>query len=175
MTPIYKLNKSTRICLIYFSTAQFNDNIKFRWRNLNINDIMLINLYVSLITNLYVSIFWRHSDKTATFRELLLDINNFSKTIVDVNRKSHEFSFKIVRVIAIVVSNPVNFLVNARLWRQSNISVYSMTSPFAAILLLSPPSYIPYILVLSTLYGVEELTVHRRTQRDNYYTNKFYR
>ena len=37
------------------------------------------------------------------------------QTIVDVSRKSHEFSFTIVRVITIVVSNPVNFLVNARL------------------------------------------------------------
>ena len=107
--------------------------------------------------------FDRHSNKTVTHSELLLDINNFIKTIVDVIRKSHEFSFKIVRVIAIVVSYPVNFLVNARLWRQSNASGYSMTSRFSAILLLSPPSYIPYILVLSILYGVQELTVHRRT------------
>ena len=56
-----------------------------------------------------------HSDKIVTNSELLLDINNFSKTIVHVIRKSHEFSFKIVRVITIVVSNSVNFLVNARL------------------------------------------------------------
>ena len=35
-------------------------------------------------------------------------------TIVHVIRKSHEFSFKIVRVITIVVSKHVNFLVNAR-------------------------------------------------------------
>ena len=47
--------------------------------------------------------------------ELLKDINNFSKTIVHVIRKSHEFSFKIIRVITIVVSNPVNFLLNDRL------------------------------------------------------------
>ena len=47
---------------------------------------------------------------------MLLDINNFSfsKTIVHVIRKSHEFSFRIVRVITIVVSNPVNVLVNVR-------------------------------------------------------------
>ena len=56
-----------------------------------------------------------HSDKTVTLSELLQDINNFSKTIVDVIRKSHDFSFKIVRVITIVVSNHVKFLVNARL------------------------------------------------------------
>ena len=59
--------------------------------------------------------FDRHSDKTVTLSELLQDIDNFSKTIVDVIRKSHEFSFKIIRVITIVVSNPVNFLVNASL------------------------------------------------------------
>ena len=49
----------------------------------------------------------------------------------------------------IVVSNPVNFLVNASLWRQSTASGYSMTSRFSAILLLSPPSYILY-----TLYNI---------------------
>ena len=59
--------------------------------------------------------FDRHSDKTVTQCELLLHINNFSNKIVDVIRKSHECSFKIVRVITIVVSNPVNFRVNARL------------------------------------------------------------
>ena len=55
----------------------------------------------------------RVSLRTVTHSELLLDINNFSKTIVHVIRQS-EFSFKIVLVITIVVSNPVNFLVNAR-------------------------------------------------------------
>ena len=76
---------------------------------------MLINFDISLITKRFFRSFDRHSDKTATLSELLQDINNFSKTIVDVIRKSHEFSFKIVRVIATVVSNPFNFLVNARL------------------------------------------------------------
>ena len=37
--------------------AQFNDNIKFRWRKLNINNLMLINLH--LINNETIfSIFW---------------------------------------------------------------------------------------------------------------------
>ena len=97
------------ICLIYFSMAQFNDNIKFRWRNLNINDLILINLHISLISKRFFPSFDRHSDKTVTHSELLLDINNFSKTIVHVFRKSHEFSFKIVWVITIVVSNLVYF------------------------------------------------------------------
>ena len=76
---------------------------------------MLINFHISLITKRFFRSFDRHSDKTITLSELLQDINNFSKAIVDVIRKSHEFSFKIVRVITIVVSNHVNFLVNARL------------------------------------------------------------
>ena len=115
---------------------------------LNINNLILINFHISLITKRFSRSFDRHSDKTVTLRELLQDINNFSKTIVDI-RKSHEFSFKIVRVITIVVSNPVNFLVNACLWRQSTASWYSMTSWFSAILLLSP-SY----CILYTLLGV---------------------
>ena len=84
---------------------------------------------------------------------MLLHINNFSNKIVDVIRKSHEFRLKIVRVITIVVSNPVNFLVNALL-RQSIAYGYSMTSRFAAILLLSPPSYILYTLVRALLVEV---------------------
>ena len=76
---------------------------------------MLVNFHISLITKRFSRSFDRHSDKTVTLRELLQDLNNFSMTIVDVIRKSHEFSTsKIVRVITIAVSNPVNFLVNAR-------------------------------------------------------------
>ena len=104
--PKDKLKKSThRICLIYFSMAQFNDNIKFRWLNLNINDLMLIILHIALITKRFFRSFVRHSDKTATLSELLLNINNFSNNIVDCIRKSHEFSFKIVCVITIIISN----------------------------------------------------------------------
>ena len=122
--------------------APFIDNIKFPLWNLNINKLMLINILISLITKRFLRSFDRHSDKIVTLRELLQDISNFSKKIVDVIRKSHEFNFKIVRVITIVVSNPVHFLVNARLWHQSIHSGFSMTSRFSAILLLSPPSYI---------------------------------
>ena len=130
------------ICLIYFSMAQFNDS----WRNLNINDLMLINLHISLITKRLFRSFDRHSDKTATLCELLQDNNNFSNKIVDVIRKSHEFSFKIVRVITIVVWIPLIFLWMLSLWRQSIASGYSMTWRFSATLLLSPPSYILYTL-----------------------------
>ena len=76
---------------------------------------MLINFHISLITKRFFRSFDRNSDKTVTLCELLQDINNFGKTIVDVIRKSHEFSIKIVGVIMIVFSNPVNFLVNAHL------------------------------------------------------------
>ena len=108
--PKDKLNKSScRICLIYFSMSQFNDNIKILWRNLNINDVMLINLHISLIPKRFFRSFDLHSDKRVTLRELLLNINSFSNKIVDVIRKSREFNFKIVRVITIDVSNPVNF------------------------------------------------------------------
>ena len=49
--PEHKLNKNTnRICLIYVSIAQFNDNIKFPLWNLNISNFMLINFHNSLIT-----------------------------------------------------------------------------------------------------------------------------
>ena len=123
-----------------------NDNIEFPLWNLNINNLMLINFHISLITKHCFCSFDSHSDKTATLRELLLNITNFSNKIVEVIRKSHEFSFNIVLVITIVVSNPVNFLVNALLWRQSIASWYLMTSRFAAILLLSPPSHILYTL-----------------------------
>ena len=126
--------------------APFIDNIKFPLWNLNINNLMLINFHISSITKRFFKFFNRHNDKTVTLSELLQDVNNFSKTIVDIIRKSHEFSIKIVRVITIVVSNPVTFLVNARLWRQSIANGNSMTSRFSAILLLSPPSYIPHFL-----------------------------
>ena len=148
------MNKSSRmICLIYFSMAQFNDNTKFWWRNLNINDLMLINLHISLITKRFFWSFDRHNDKTVTFSELLLDINNFSKTIVDVIRKSHEFSFKIVGVITIVVWIPLIFLWILGPWRQSIASRYSMTSRFAAILLLSSLSYVLYTMVQTVIFG----------------------
>ena len=148
-----KFNKSTRrICLIYFSMPPFADNIKFPLWNLNIKNVMLINFHISLITKRFFQFFDRHSDKTVTLSELLQDINNFSKTIVDVIRKSHEFNLRIVRVISIVVPNTVNFIVNARLWRQSIASWYSMTSRIFAILLLSPPSYILYTLCIRKTY-----------------------
>ena len=114
--PKDELNKSTsRIYLIYFSMAQFNDKLKFHLRNLNINTLMIINVHVPLITNRLFRSFNRHSDKTVILSEFLQDLNNFSNKIVAAIRKSHEFSFKIVRVITIVVSKSLNFF----LWMPS--------------------------------------------------------
>ena len=93
--------------------VQLNDNIKILWRNLNINDVMLINFHISLISKRFFRSVDLHSDKTVTLNELWLNINNFSSKIVDVIRKSQGFSLKIVLVITIEVSNPVNFFFNA--------------------------------------------------------------
>ena len=149
--------------------APFIDNIKFHLWNLNINKLMLIHFHISLITKRFFRSFDHHCDKTVTLSELLQDINNFSKTIVDVIRKCHEFSFKIVRVITIVASNPVNFLVNARLWRQSIASWYSMASRFFAILLLSPLSYILYTMDTANprLRTVRQLNRYSSLSDDN--------
>ena len=127
--------------------VSFIDNIKFPLWNLNINNLMLINCHISLITKRFFRSFDRYSDETATISELLQDIINFSKKIGNAIRKSHEFSFKIARFITMVVSNYVNFLVNARLRHQSIDSWHSMKSRFSAILLLSPPSSILYSMV----------------------------
>ena len=83
------------ICSIYFSMAQFNDNIQFRWRIMNINDLMLINLHISLIKKRFFLSFDSHSDKTVTLSELLLDINNFkllmsSKSLTSLASKLYE-------------------------------------------------------------------------------------
>ena len=57
--------------------AQLNDNVSFLFRNLNINELMLINFHISLVTKLFFLSFDRHTDKTVTLSELLLNINNF--------------------------------------------------------------------------------------------------
>ena len=73
--PTDKFNKSTRrICLIYFSMAPFNDNIKFPFWNLNINNLMFINFHISLITKRFFRSFDHHIDKTVAPCELLQDI-----------------------------------------------------------------------------------------------------
>ena len=132
------------ICLIYISIAPFIDNIKFPLWNLNINNLILINFHISLITKRLFRFFDCHSDKTITLSELLQDINNFSKTIVAVTRKYHELSLKIVHVITIVISNPVNFLVNVRVWRQS---IWRHDFPPSCCWVHLPIFFTPWILL----------------------------
>ena len=92
--PEDKFDKSTRrICSIYFSMAAFTDNIKFPLLNLNINNLMLINFHISLITKRFFRSFDRHSDKTATLSESLPNINKFRNKILDFFRKFHEGGF----------------------------------------------------------------------------------
>ena len=83
-----KFNKRTRrICLIYFSMAPFIENIKFPLWNLNINDLMLINFHISLITKRFLRSFYLHSDKTVTLSELLPNINKFGNKILTFFQK----------------------------------------------------------------------------------------
>ena len=68
--------------------APFNDSIKFRLWNLNINDLMLINFHISLKTKRFLRSFECHSDKTVTLSECLLNINNVSNKMVHVLQKA---------------------------------------------------------------------------------------
>ena len=109
--PKDKFNeRARRICLIYFSMATFIDNIKFILWYLNINNLMIINFHISLITKRFFRSFDRHSDKTVTLIELLTHINKFRDKMLDFFRKFHECGFWIVWVIVIHVLNPNNLL-----------------------------------------------------------------
>ena len=86
--PTEKFNKSTRwVCWIYFSMAPLIDCIKFPLWNLNINDLMLINFHITLITKRFLRSFDRHSDKTVTVSELLPNINKFCNKILNFFQK----------------------------------------------------------------------------------------
>ena len=92
--PKDKFDKSTsRICSIYFSMAAFIDNIKFPLTKLNINNLMLINFHISLITKRFFRSFDRHSIKTVTLSELLPNINKFRNKILDFFKNFHEGGF----------------------------------------------------------------------------------
>ena len=81
--PKDKFDKSTRrICSIYFSKAAFIDNKKFSLSNQNINNLMLINFHISLITKRFFRSFDHHSDKTVTFSDRLPDITKFPNKIL---------------------------------------------------------------------------------------------
>ena len=96
------------ICLIYFSMAPCIDYIKFPLPHLNINNVMLINFHISLITKRFLRSFDRHSDKTATLSELLPNINKFHNKILNFFKKFHECGYLIVQVIVMHVLNPIN-------------------------------------------------------------------
>ena len=92
--PKDKFDKSTRrICSIYFSMAPSIDKMKFQLSNQNINNLMLINFQISLITEIFFSSFDCHSDTTVTFSELLPNINKFRNKILDIFIKFHEGGF----------------------------------------------------------------------------------
>ena len=80
--PKDKFDKNTRrIYSIYFSMAAFIDNMKYPLSNKNINNLMLINFHISLITKRCFLSFDRNSDKTVTLSELLPNINKFRNKI----------------------------------------------------------------------------------------------
>ena len=89
--------------------APFTDSIKFPLWNLNINNLMLINFHMSLITKWFFWSFDRHSNKTIALSELLPNINKLRNKILDFFRKFHECSFQIVLVIVIHVLYPIIF------------------------------------------------------------------
>ena len=55
--------------------------------NLNINNLMLINFHISLITKRFIRSFDRHSDKTVTLSELLPSINKLRNKILNFFHK----------------------------------------------------------------------------------------
>ena len=73
--------------------AAFIDNMKFPLSKQNINNLMLINFHISLITKLFFLSFDRRSDKTVTLSELLSNINKFRNKTLDFFRKFHEGGF----------------------------------------------------------------------------------
>ena len=73
--------------------AAFIDDMKFPLSNLNINDLMLINFHISLITKRLFRSFDRHSDKTVPLSELLPNINKLRNKILNFFRTFHEGGF----------------------------------------------------------------------------------
>ena len=71
----------------YFSMAPYFDYIKFPLWNLNINNLMIINFHISLITKRFLRSFDRHSDKTVTLSELLPNINKFRNKMLNCFQK----------------------------------------------------------------------------------------
>ena len=86
--PKDKFNIGTRsICLIYFSMSPFINYIKFPLWNLNINNLMLVNFHISLLTKQFLRSFYRHRDKTVTLSKLLPNIDKFRNEILILFQK----------------------------------------------------------------------------------------
>ena len=95
-----KFDKSTsRIGSIYFCMAAFIDNMKCPLSNENINNLMLINFHISLITKRYFRSFDRHSDKTVTLNKLLPNINKFRNTIWIFPQSFTKVAFKLFKLL----------------------------------------------------------------------------
>ena len=141
--PKDKFNKSTRrICFIYFSMAPFI-KIKFPLWNLNINNLMLINFHISLITKRFLRSFDRYSDKTVTLSELLPNINKFRNKMLNCFQKvSRIWLLNCYRPWI-----PLFFSRNALQWIHTVLLLQRIAE-------LSPPSYILYSLTMPVTSGV---------------------
>ena len=128
------------ICLIYM--APFIDYIKFPLWNLNINNVMVLNFNFSLITKRFLRSFVRHSEKTVTLSELLLNINKFLNKISDFFRKFHiHVASKLFELLWYMSWIPLIISRNTFKWIHTVLLLKRIAE-------LSPPSYILYTLVV---------------------------
>ena len=75
--------------------GNFIDNMKFPLSNKNINNLMLINFNISLITKRFFRSFDRPSDKTVTLSEWLPNINKFRNKILDFSESFTKVASKL--------------------------------------------------------------------------------
>ena len=143
--PTDKFSKSSRwVCWIYFSMAPLIDCIKFPLWNLNINDLMLINFHITLISKRFLLSFDRHSDKTVTVSELLPNINKFCNKILNFLSESFtNVASKLFESLWYMPWIQLIFSRNALQWIHTVLLLQRIAE-------LSPPSYILYILLPTT-------------------------
>ena len=138
--PKDKFNKSTRrICLIYFSIAPFIDYIKFPLWNMHINNLMLINFHISLMTERFLRSFDRHSDKIVALSELLPNINKFEIKYWIFSESFMNVASKLFELLWYMSWIP--------LFRSRNALQWIHTVLLQRMAELSPPSYILYTLL----------------------------
>ena len=99
-----------------FNMAPFLHYIKFQLWYLNINNLMLINFRISLITKRFLRSFDRHSDKIVTLRELLPNINKFSNKILNFSESFTNVAPKLFELLWYMSSIPHCFSRNALQW-----------------------------------------------------------